>query len=97
MKLLNAITKRQERNSVRMTQRKKGEQREGIGEVGSPWLMKHVVCHELSSLDFIPPVIKRECIRLPEVLRAIPTPLYPLHFSDLLSQYSSLKSMNLES
>lgn len=63
---------------MRMTQRKKGEQREGIREVGSPWLMKHVVCHELSSLDFIPPVIKRECIRLPEVLNHSPSSVpYP--------------------
>lgn len=46
----------------------------GIGEIGSPWLTKQVVCHGLSSLNFIPPVMERECIRLPVVLRAIATP-----------------------
>lgn len=65
--------------------KEKGELREGIGEIGSPWLMNHVVCHELNSINFIPTVINKECIRLSEVLRAIPTPLYPLHFSELLS------------
>lgn len=61
-------------NSIRMAQRKKGEWREGPGEVRRCWLVKDVPYHRLSSLDFIPPVMERECTRLPVVLRAISTP-----------------------
>lgn len=89
-------------NSIRMEQRKKGEWRERGGEVGRSWLVKDVPYHRLSSLDFIPPVMERECTRLPVVLRATYTPSTALsciagignlgiHFPALLSAVFQFK------